>query len=104
MYAWKVSDIKATGQCSCPLAGPIEHFYPVLGIRACCNCVRLLIFARAEADQSRMTRQAREKRTKKSVFDTPFVLIAATLRRNQGALPQLFLYTSIFHAQLCLEP
>lgn len=103
----KVSDIKASGQCFCPQACPIEHFYTVLGIRACCNCVRLLIFARAEADQIRVTPQApwsREKRIKKSVFDSPFILIAAMLRCNQGALSQPFLYTSIFHAQLCLEP
>lgn len=60
----------------------------------------LLIFARAEADQwSRI-----KKEDKKGVFDNLFVLIAAMLRRNQGDLSQPFLYTYIFHAQLCLEP
>lgn len=39
-----------------------------------------------------------------SVFDNLFLLIAAVLSCNEGALSQAFLYTSIFHAQLCFTP
>lgn len=51
---------------------------------------------------------SQKKRVKKSVlnsgFNNLFLLIAAVLSCNEGALSQAFLYTCIFHAQLCFTP
>lgn len=59
---------------------------------------------RLEADET-LGPWSQKKEVKKSVlnfvFDNMFLLIAIVLSCNEGALSPAFLYTSIFHAQLC---
>lgn len=101
-FSPQVSDINASGHCSCPLTRPIEHLYHVLGICTCFIQNAARAPARTQADQSCMTQQTPgtgKRGQKKSVLNVYYNVYC-----NEGALSQSFFYTSIFHAQLCLEP